>query len=204
MEKECGTVRRGALRERSVTELSAVYLVISLLGWIFEKVGRYLLYNSLSDRGFLSMPLCPIYATGVMSVYILFGTPTRLRILGRRVKCPRGVSVLIYFLLSAFAASAAEFVVALFFDKAFGIRLWDYSGRVMNIFGYVCLPYSLLWGALITLFMMSVWRGLLYLVRKADVKKLSIATTVIYIAIAFDMAFNVLYLLKNGSHFKFL
>jgi uncharacterized protein len=41
-----------------------------------------------------------------------------------------------------------EYLVSLFYEAVFHLRLWDYSRMILNIHGRVCLLYSLFWGLL--------------------------------------------------------
>ncbi len=189
---------------RRVYELAASYIFIAFLGWVFEKVGRYFVYGSISDRGFLSLPLCPIYATSVIGVYLLFGTPKRLRLLGKRLNVGVLKGTALYFLFSAISASAVELCVGAFFESALGLRLWDYSERAFDVFGHVCLSYSLLWGAVLTVFMFTVWKRIESAVKSIPRKKLTVGLFIIYGVVIADFVFNIFYLCIVGSHFKFL
>ena len=185
-------------------ELSFLYLLIAHLGWVFEKVGRYILYDSVADRGFLSMPFCPIYATCVIGAYILFGTPKEVRILGIRVRCPKFLSAAIYFVCCVLFASLVELLVGGVFFGAAGIRLWDYGERVMNLGGHICLSYSLLWGALMTLFMLIFWQGARNIARRIPQKKLVGLCLSVYSLMLADFIFNLFYLYRTGSHFNLM
>ena len=44
--------------------------------------------------------------------------------------------------------TAVEFTVGLIFNTWLGLNVWDYSTLPLNIWGQICLPYSLLWCAL--------------------------------------------------------
>ena len=39
-----------------------------------------------------------------------------------------------------------EFLSGCLINKKLGLQVWDYSHLPLNIFGQVCLPFSLLWG----------------------------------------------------------
>lgn len=41
-----------------------------------------------------------------------------------------------------------EYSTGMFFEKVYKKKLWDYSRFRYNVGGYICLPFSLLWGAL--------------------------------------------------------
>ena len=62
-----------------------------------------------------------------------------------------------------------EYVVGLFFDKVFHLRLWDYTGVPYNVNGYVCLPVSLVWAVLIFLFMRFLFLPIKRVVGKVPV-----------------------------------
>ena len=155
---------------RYVARLLLIGELISFAGWCFEKVGRFVVYGAVGDRGFLWLPLCPIYGISVVSIYLLLGTPLSFRgVLGKRIRRTRlwrkslarskALRLSLYFVVVFFVATAIELVTGLSM-KALGVTLWDYSERFLNIFGVVCLGYSVLWGALITLFMGVLWESI--------------------------------------------
>ena len=139
-------------------------IAISFGGWLFEVIGRFLVYGVLGDRGFLNLPLCPIYGTSLLLIYLLMGTPQKPERLGEgllrrymgRGGIGRLVSFFVYFLVAALLPTLAELAVGGIF-KLLGKPLWDYSGLPFNLFGVICLYFSLLWGVLITLFMWLLW-----------------------------------------------
>lgn len=51
------------------------------------------------------------------------------------------------FLVAAALTTGVELVAGYLMEKLFHHRWWDYSAMPLNIGGYVCLPFSLLWGA---------------------------------------------------------
>ena len=55
---------------------------------------------------------------------------------------------LLLFLGGALAATAAEYLMAFFYEEALGVSFWDYRELPGNIQGRVCLPFSLAWGLL--------------------------------------------------------
>ena len=52
------------------------------------------------------------------------------------------------FLVGGLAATAAEYLAALYHEKALGVSFWDYSDLPGSLRGRVCLPFSLAWGTL--------------------------------------------------------
>ncbi|MGN1107590.1 MAG: putative ABC transporter permease, partial [Huintestinicola sp.] len=90
------------------------------------KMGEY------SNRGFLSMPICPIYGVGVLIITI---------ILGRFMDYP-----IVVFLLSSLICTAFELAVGVLMKLIFHNMWWDYSDEHFNFKGYICLKVSIEWG----------------------------------------------------------
>lgn len=132
--------------------LVLLFFAISFLGWLTETVYCFFVTGQYCDRGFLTMPFCTIYGCSILGVYAMVGTPRRGGLLLGRVR-RSGVRLALYPIVSALIPTMAELLTGFFFHRFFGLRLWDYSTRPLNIGGYVCLPFSVIWGILITVFM---------------------------------------------------
>ena len=65
-----------------LVRLFLMFMLISCIGWCMETVYVLLRFGHLSDRGFLSMPFCPIYGTSILAIYLLLGPPGRRRMRG--------------------------------------------------------------------------------------------------------------------------
>jgi uncharacterized membrane protein len=111
------------------------FFVFSLLGWIIEALYRSMVDRRFINPGFLMGPYLPIYGFGgliILAGYALlpsYSLPVR---------------AVFYFV----SLTALEFLVGFFMEKIFGIRLWDYRSRRFNLYGYVCLRFSLHWTVL--------------------------------------------------------
>ena len=98
------------------------------------------------------MPFCPIYGISLIIVYFLLGTPHKGRGILKNVKNPFKRHVL-YLLFAFLVPTAAELLVGFVFDVFFDTWLWRYRGLPLNFRGYISLPISLAWMALVFLFM---------------------------------------------------
>ncbi len=47
--------------------------------------------------------------------------------------------------LSSLCITAVEFVFGVFFNMILGLDIWDYSALPLNLFGQICLLYSVMW-----------------------------------------------------------
>lgn len=84
------------------------------------------------NRGFLHMPICPIYGFGVLMVVTFF----------------RSISYAIIplFIATGVLCTLFELLIGIGMGKMFHTRWWDYSNERFNYKGYICLKVSLLWG----------------------------------------------------------
>lgn len=110
-----------------------VIFIYSFLGWCAEVVFAACRRGIFVNRGFLNGPVCPIYGFGVALVLWLLE--------------PVKDSFLLLFLGSMVLTSALEFIIGFIMESFFHDKWWDYSNNPFNIKGYICLEFSLVWGA---------------------------------------------------------
>ena len=111
------------------------FFFYSFCGFLLEIAFARLIRHPKRDRKcHLILPVCPVYGVGAVAILLLPGW----------VKA----SPLLLYLGGAVAATAAEWVLAVFYERAAGVRFWDYSGLRGSFQGRICLPFSLYWGLL--------------------------------------------------------
>ena len=114
--------------------------------FVFYSFGGYLLEKAFAAataapqqvrKCRLLLPLCPVYGRGMLAVLALptswTDTAWKLGIFG------------------ALAVTAVEFAVHWLYEKALGVRFWDYSPVKGDVAGRVCLPFTAIWGVLVVL-----------------------------------------------------
>ena len=110
------------------------FTAYSFLGFLLEVAFAAAVGGRPDRKGLLVLPLCPVYGAGACLVLALTA-PVRGE--------PPAV-----FLVGGLAATAAEYLAALYHEKALGVSFWDYSDLPGSLRGRVCLPFSLAWGTL--------------------------------------------------------
>lgn len=184
----------------AVCRLALMGFLISFGGWCIEKLFGAIAYGGAGDRGFLTLPLCPIYGISVVAVFLFCGTPTYLRgAVGGRIRKSRlwkktvrnktWKKYVFYFAFVTVLSTVAELLIGLF-AKAVGVTLWDYSNRPLNLFGVVCLSFSLAWGVLITAFMGFLWKPIYNLIRRIPRDAVRSAAFTLGVAVIADFAVN--------------
>ena len=80
----------------------------------------------------MSGPVCPIYGVGVLLIlYLLY---------------PVKDNILYMLLGSLLITSSVELIGGFLLEKIFHQRWWDYSDKPLNLGGYICPLFSLMWG----------------------------------------------------------
>lgn len=139
------------------------------------------------DRGFLDIPLCPIYGFVIVLMYLILGTPDDKKWFLKRLKS-KWLVIPCYFCMATLIPSMLELFAGWFFDVFFHLELWTYAHQPLNIGGYVCLSISLTWGVLLTLIMKYLFPLLYKAVGKIPKKTLMITGNVLILLFAVDTA----------------
>ena len=108
------------------------FFTYGFFGWCTEVAFAAFKQGKFVNRGFLNGPICPIYGVGV-SVVVSFLTPLE-------------ESLILLYAASTILVTFIEWLTGYLMDKIFHHKWWDYSNQPLNIGGYVCLLFSLIWG----------------------------------------------------------
>lgn len=112
----------------------AFFYIYCFFGWIFESTYVSLRKHCFINRGFLRLPLLPIYGSG--AVLILW------------VSLPVQDSLPLVYFTGMLAATMLEYITGYLMERFFKMRYWDYSDQHFHLHGYICLSSSIAWGFL--------------------------------------------------------
>lgn len=127
--------------------LFAFFFIYGVLGWCVEVAYAAVKQGKFVNRGFLNGPICPIYGVGVVSVIYCLG----------EVKG----NIAALYAASVILVTVIEGITGFVMDKLFHHKWWDYSDQPLNIGGYVCLLFSLVWGVF-CVFIMKAFQPMVY------------------------------------------
>lgn len=116
----------------SLYQMALMFCFWAFIGWCIEVCYMTIETGEYQNRGFLSMPICPIYGFGVLMIAV-FSRPIADR-------------PFLLFVISLVLCTALELAVGLGMEKLFNTRWWDYSHEKFNYRGYICPKVSILWG----------------------------------------------------------
>lgn len=128
--------------EYTTYELLWLFFIYSFLGWCLEVSLAAFKRRHFVNKGFLNAPFCMIYGTAAVA-FALF-----LPELTDRPFFLFAGGMLIASFLEYWSGRAMEWI--------FHRKWWDYSEYRMNLDGYVCLRFSIIWGISAVLMMKLV------------------------------------------------
>lgn len=122
----------------------AFFYIYCFFGWVFESAYVSLKTGGFVNRGFLRLPMLPLYGTGaVMMLWVSFPV--------------RDYWMLVY-ASGVVAATALEYATGYVMERLFKMKYWDYSNQRFHLNGYICLSSSIAWGFL-TILLTKVIHG---------------------------------------------
>lgn len=131
------------LTSRAWYEWLAYFFCYAFFGWCFESAYVSIRQRKLVNRGFLRLPILPIYGSG--AVMMLWAS------------LPFRGNWLLTALSGAVGATLLELVTGWGMEKLFRMRYWDYSDQRFNFHGYICLSSTVVW-SLFTVLLTEFWQ----------------------------------------------
>lgn len=130
------------------------FFIYCFIGWIIESTYVSVRSFHFVNRGFLRLPLLPLYGSGAIIMLWL--------------SIPVQGNLFLVFLFGMLGASALEYVTGYAMERLFKMKYWDYSNIPFNLNGYVCLTNSIAWGFLTLLLTEVIHRPLEWLVLRLN------------------------------------
>ena len=118
-----------------------IFYTYCFFGWIFESTYVSCKTRRFVNRGFLRLPMLPLYGTG--AVMMLW------------VSLPLEHNVFLVYISGMIAATVLEYVTGWAMERLFKMKYCDYSNQRFNLNGYICLSSSVAWGFL-TIFLTEI------------------------------------------------
>ncbi len=153
------------------------FFIYCFIGWIWESCFVSVKEKRWVNRGFLHLPMLPLYGSG--AVIMLFAS------------LPFRGNLILTYLSGVVGATLLELVVGLGMEAIFKVKYWDYSNQKWNYKGVICLKSSLFWGVL-TLFLTEIaHRPLEQMVMAMPFVLLAVLDGTIGVAFVYDTVISV-------------
>lgn len=125
-----------------ISYLAFYFIIYSMAGWLMESIYRSVVERKFVNSGFMYGPYCPIYGFGTLIMILVLQNFKN--------------NVTILFMVSFVVLSFWEYIVAIYLEKVYHTKYWDYSDEKMNIKGRICLENSIYWGILGVVFTLLI------------------------------------------------
>lgn len=110
------------------------FFIYSFLGWVCETIYCSIGGQKFVNRGFLNGPICPIYGFGALFVVLMLREYSD--------------NTIMLFICAMIGTSILEYFSSVGLEKIFHAKWWDYSKKICNINGRICLKNSFLFGVM--------------------------------------------------------
>lgn len=155
------------------------FLVISVIGWIYETLLTIFTKGRWENRGFLFGPLCPIYGTGAVLGTLAF------------TFWLKNISWWQVFIVGLIGSAILELVVSITLEKLFHAVWWDYSDMPLNFEGRISLPTACCFGIAALLIVYVINPKVLSILDKINELDLYLITLLNVSIISIDTAITV-------------
>ncbi|MDR2376972.1 MAG: putative ABC transporter permease [Treponema sp.] len=130
-----------------MTEFTFMFFFLSFSGWVLESAHESIVRGKPINKGFFKGPWIPVQGIGAFGVYFLLG--------------PLRNQPVLVFLAGAVLCTAVEYATALFLEKCFKVKSWDYNTyphtKWCHFQGRICLTISLFFGMMSLMVVYFYW-----------------------------------------------
>lgn len=187
--------------------LSAIFLIFSVGGWLMETIGNIVFHGSVLDKGFLTLPLCPIYGFAVVIIMIVVGLPFEgkwkdlyIQKTGFSKFAVKSLTLLIYTIVCTITAVAFEFVVGQTYYMIFDIRLWHYQETADTFWnGFISREVSDAWFLLIMIAAPAIVTPLYRKIKTINIVMLRNASKIMIMLLIADFIITVIHIIITGD-----
>ena len=124
-------MKNSTSKEFLINKYVFIFFISAYFGWLYETIYTSIQWEEFAERGFLQLPLCPIYGFGAVVLLALWGRLKR---------------VLAIFLAGTIVTTLIELSVSYILEYIFHTELWTYRHWKYNFQGRIALGSSILFG----------------------------------------------------------
>ncbi len=174
----------------NIYALGIMAAVVSFLGFVVENIWLALTKGYIDNRN-MNAPFLVGYGMLILLMYFILGTPGELLILKKSKRAiPKWAALIIYFVLSFFVVCIAEVALGVIFEKASGIKYWNYSMIPLHFTQYTSVPTSMGFALLITIFMGAIFNPLMGLIMRMDPRIMKWVSIILVVIMMSDLIIN--------------
>ena len=155
-----------------------LFIIYSFIGYLAEVIFCSYSQKKFVNRGFLFGPVCPIYGLGsLLAIFCLANLSD---------------NPILVFLLGILITSALEYYTSYLFEKVFNNKWWDYSYRVDNINGRICIGNSIYFGLGILIVVYLLNPSLVVIIDNISYEVVIITAILLFIIFLIDLIWSII------------
>ncbi len=187
--------------------LITIFIIFSVGGFVVETICNILLKGFVIDKGYLMLPLCPIYGFSVLFLILCIGLPFQGKWAnmynkkeGKKRILFKCLTLFSYTVFCTLIVVAIEYLSGQLFYYVFDIRIWHYPSTADTFWnGFVSRKISDLWFVLIMILAPAVVTPLYRIFSKANQKALKIFSFIMVNLIIIDFIITTIVVLVTGN-----
>ena len=185
-----------------IFSLCMIIAVVSFLGYTVENLWLAITKGYIDNRNMI-LPFLFGYGLAVAAIYLVFGTPRDLSILGYEINIANEkLEILLYFVIVMVGISLGEIVLGKTVEKVCHIKWWDYSRLPLHLTQYTSLFTSIGFTAMIVLFMDKVFVPMHQWYLNWNFSVLAVVATALTALMTLDFIHSAYWMLKHKSIMK--
>lgn len=153
------------------------FFLYCVIGWCFESTYVSLKEKRFVNRGFLRLPMLPIYGTGAVLILL--------------ITLPYKDTIWKVYIGGMLGATILEYITGLIMESMFKIKYWDYSNQKLHFQGRICVSSSLFWGVLSVLLTEYIHEPIEKFVQSLDQMAVLIIVGIVFASMATDTICSV-------------
>lgn len=139
--------------EFQINKYIFVFCISAHIGWLYETIYTSIRWQEFAERGYLQLPLCPIYGFGAVVLLLLFG---RLR------------NTVSLFIIGTITTTLIELLASYILEYCFQLELWTYKHWSLNFQGRISIWSSVLFGIMTVLLIKLIEPLIVDFLKKMD------------------------------------
>jgi uncharacterized membrane protein len=167
------------------------FFVFGIVGWFLESLQESIVRHRIVNKGFFRGPFVPCQGIGGVAVYFL-AAPFR------------GHPAAVFFVGVA-VCTLVEYATALFLEKAFHVKCWDYTTyphtRFAQFQGRVCLTISFFFGVITLAVVYFFWDAIVTVTTALGPALFWVDTALLFIFLV-DAVYSITSVIKNRKNGK--
>ncbi|MCI9031902.1 MAG: putative ABC transporter permease [Clostridia bacterium] len=165
-----------------------IYLLGGLVGTVWETLWNFMNGNGfVFCNGSLFTPFNFVYGVGGLVIILCLRNRTK---------------VWHVYLIGMIGGGIVEYMLSYLEELILGTRSWDYSGRLLNIFGRTTFIYMMFWGLLCVVVIFFLYRPLDALLEMYPERAMKIISVVMVCIVAVDLTVTVGAMMRYAARNK--